>query len=84
MIGSPLCGPMKACRKRVAEFRAICSADEIDAIDLVQEVRQMAQIFRPLMEHVVADAPPSQLQLSRRRARPRLNRRRPKSLASLR
>jgi hypothetical protein len=34
--------------------------DEIDAIDLVQEVRQMAHIFRPLMEHVVADAPPSE------------------------
>src|SRR6266545_4694492 len=34
-------------------------ADEIDAIDLVEEVRQMARIFRPLMEHVVADAPPT-------------------------
>ena len=34
-------------------------ADEIDEIDFVEEVRQMAQIFRPLMEHVVADAPPT-------------------------
>ena len=34
-------------------------ADEIDEIDLVEEVRQMARIFRPLMERVVADAPPT-------------------------
>lgn len=34
-------------------------ADEIDAIDLVEEVHQMARIFRPLMEHIVADAPPT-------------------------
>jgi hypothetical protein len=30
---------------------------EIDKVDLVEEVRQMAQIFRPLMERIVADAP---------------------------
>jgi hypothetical protein len=34
-------------------------ADEIDKIDVVEEVRQIARIFRPLMERVVADAPPT-------------------------
>jgi hypothetical protein len=34
-------------------------ADEVDAADLAEEVRQMARIFRPLMEHVGADAPPT-------------------------
>ena len=34
-------------------------ADEIDEIDLTEEVRQIARIFRPLMEHIVADAPPT-------------------------
>ena len=32
---------------------------EIDAIDFVEEVRQMTQIFRPLMERMIADAPPT-------------------------
>jgi MrcB-like, N-terminal domain len=34
-------------------------ADEIDEIDLTEEVRQLAQIFRPTMERIVADAPPT-------------------------
>jgi hypothetical protein len=32
---------------------------EIDGIDFVDEVRQMARLFRPLMERVIADAPPT-------------------------
>jgi hypothetical protein len=34
-------------------------ADEIDKIDFVEQVRQIAGLFRPLMERVVADAPPT-------------------------
>src|SRR5215831_3105336 len=34
-------------------------ADEADAIDFVGEVRQAALLFRSLMKHVIADAPPS-------------------------
>lgn len=33
--------------------------DAVDKVDLVEEVRQMAELFRPLMEHIVADAPPA-------------------------
>jgi hypothetical protein len=33
--------------------------DEVDRVDLVEEVRQMARLFRPLMERVVAGAPPT-------------------------
>ena len=32
---------------------------EVDGIDFEDEVRQMARVFRPLMERVVADAPPA-------------------------
>ena len=35
------------------------SAEQINEIDLVDEVRQMTRIFRPLMERIVADDPPS-------------------------
>jgi MoxR-like ATPase len=34
-------------------------ADEIDAIDFSEEVRQMARIFRPLMERIAANGPPT-------------------------
>src|SRR5262249_50732662 len=34
-------------------------ADEIEAVDLVDEVRQVARMFRPLMEHIVAAARPT-------------------------
>ena len=34
-------------------------ADEVDEVDLTEEVSQIARIFRPLMEHIVADAPPT-------------------------
>jgi hypothetical protein len=34
------------------------SVDEIDQVDFIEEVRQTAQLFRPLMDRVVADAPP--------------------------
>jgi hypothetical protein len=34
-------------------------ADEIDRIDLAEEIRQVARLFRPLMERVVADGPPA-------------------------
>src|SRR5262249_52555733 len=33
--------------------------DEIDKINFEEEVRQMARLFRPFMERVVADAPPT-------------------------
>ena len=33
--------------------------DAVDKVDLVEEVRQMAELFRPLMEHIVAHAPPT-------------------------
>jgi hypothetical protein len=32
---------------------------EIDDIDFEVEVREMARLFRPLMEHMIADAPPT-------------------------
>jgi MrcB-like, N-terminal domain len=31
----------------------------VDKVDLVEEVRQIAELFRPLMEHIVANAPPT-------------------------
>ena len=34
-------------------------AEEIDEIDFAEEVREMARLFRPLMERVIADAPPT-------------------------
>jgi 5-methylcytosine-specific restriction enzyme MrcB-like protein len=34
-------------------------AHKIDEIDFAKEVREMARLFRPLMEHIVADAPPA-------------------------
>jgi hypothetical protein len=34
-------------------------ADEVGKIDLSEAVRQMARIFRPLMERIVSDAPPA-------------------------
>jgi hypothetical protein len=34
-------------------------ADEIEEVDLPEEVRQIARLFRPLMERIVADAPPA-------------------------
>jgi hypothetical protein len=33
--------------------------EEIDAIDFVEEVQEMARLFRPIMERVIADAPPT-------------------------
>ena len=33
--------------------------DEIDEIDLMEEVRKIVRMFRPLMDHIVADAPPT-------------------------
>jgi hypothetical protein len=33
--------------------------DAVDKVDLVKEVQQMAELFRPLMEHIVTDAPPT-------------------------
>jgi hypothetical protein len=33
--------------------------DAVDKIDLVEEVRRITELFRPLMEHIVADAPPT-------------------------
>ncbi|MGX0966092.1 MoxR-like ATPase [Bradyrhizobium japonicum] len=33
--------------------------DEIDAIDLAEEAKQIASLFRPLMERIIADAPPA-------------------------
>ena len=34
-------------------------AEEIDDLDLSEEVRHMTSLFRPLMERIVADAPPA-------------------------
>ena len=33
--------------------------DAVEKVDLVEEVREMAELFRPLMEHIVTDAPPT-------------------------
>jgi MrcB-like, N-terminal domain len=33
--------------------------EEIDGVDLMEEVREMVELFRPLMERVIADAPPA-------------------------
>ena len=46
-------------RNAGGEIARYASVDEIDQVNFAEEVRQTARLFRPLMDRVVADAPPA-------------------------